>query len=121
MRAQGAFPLELRAGRSRRGALDCRARSWDAPGAPFLKPRSGPRPGDPAPFSAGSGDDGRRQGVSGVMTSEPVPVRMESLLAEARWLEGLARALVVDREEARDLVQEVRFDLRLEEGTYAVA
>lgn len=33
--------------------------------------------------------------------------RAEDLLAEASWLEGLARALVGDREEARDLVQEV--------------
>ena len=33
--------------------------------------------------------------------------RIEELLAEARWLEGLARALVCEREEARELVQEV--------------
>ena len=33
--------------------------------------------------------------------------RVEELLAEARWLEGLARALVGEREAARDLVQDV--------------
>lgn len=40
----------------------------------------------------------------------PPPPRsgsLDLLLAEARWLEGLARALVRDREEARDLVQDV--------------
>ncbi|MBI5364390.1 MAG: sigma-70 family RNA polymerase sigma factor [Planctomycetes bacterium] len=36
----------------------------------------------------------------------PAP-RLEALLAEARWLERLARELVSDREEARELVQEV--------------
>lgn len=41
------------------------------------------------------------------MTSEPATGRLETLLAEASWLEALARALVGDREEARDLVQEV--------------
>src|SRR5262245_27580187 len=41
------------------------------------------------------------------MTSEPATGRIEALLAEASWLEGLARALVNDRDEARDLVQEV--------------
>jgi len=39
---------------------------------------------------------------------EPKPTAsIEALLAEARWLEGLARALVGERESARDLVQEV--------------
>lgn len=33
--------------------------------------------------------------------------QIEDLLTEAHWLEGLARALVADREEARELVQEV--------------
>ena len=41
------------------------------------------------------------------MSSEPATGRLETLLAEASWLEGLARALVRDRDEARDLVQEV--------------
>src|SRR5688572_10638789 len=41
------------------------------------------------------------------MSSEPATGRLETLLAVATWLEGLARALVRDREEARDLVQEV--------------
>lgn len=34
-------------------------------------------------------------------------LRLQGLLAEARWLESLARALVADPDEARDLVQEV--------------
>ncbi len=34
-------------------------------------------------------------------------LRLRGLLAEARWLESLARALVADPDEARDLVQEV--------------
>ncbi|MBK7875893.1 MAG: sigma-70 family RNA polymerase sigma factor [Planctomycetes bacterium] len=41
------------------------------------------------------------------MAHAPDPAPLDALLAEARWLEGLARALVADREEARDLVQEV--------------
>lgn len=41
------------------------------------------------------------------MTSDPIPIPLAALLSEARWLEGLARALAADREEARDLVQDV--------------
>jgi RNA polymerase sigma-70 factor (ECF subfamily) len=41
------------------------------------------------------------------MERNTMTARVEDLLAESSWLEGLARALVGDREEARELVQEV--------------
>src|SRR5262245_54597138 len=37
----------------------------------------------------------------------PANPKLDTLLAEARWLEALARALVADPEDARDLVQDV--------------
>ena len=55
-----------------------------------------------------SGDGPGGQDISSpAMKRTAMTARVEDLLAEVSWLEGLASALVGNREEARDLVQEV--------------